>query len=239
MDHFKAKYSDEQRAAIEYAGCERRMRPVAIQKMAAKGELPPPTANGSHLANPLPAFEIPWSTVRSIIQAGDRRRAGTRIRQELANMQPRDRAHALERRLVALIDQDLTRMERLQAKDAQKPLNADQAAKLANAIDKLLRIGEPDKRHTKRDVTATQIGNDPATTELAGKLLDASSRNAPATNGSISGQLTVEEVLADDSGDGPRDGNDDARDEQDEALCLPQRVRPDGLIADDLSVTAV
>jgi hypothetical protein len=103
---FHPKYSDPQRTAIVTAFVDHGMTAPAVADLARAGEL-------MHDGEPLPPFELPISTVRSLARDARRRRSGA-MRSELANAAPGDALEDLRRRLVSAIDHELRQIERRQ-----------------------------------------------------------------------------------------------------------------------------
>lgn len=243
VSKWTAKYTDEQRQAIEHAHCDVRIRPMAkLVRMAAAGELRS-EADGQLV----PAFEIPYSSAVSIAKAAERRRAGKTLSPDLAKQPARDRAHALQLRLTALIDTELARLERQQAKRPNSPIDAEQARKIGRALRELATFPDPSEMRLprtpgQRDVDGDQP--DGATKDsLAGKLLAASDASVspsvragtPAHDGRINGSEPVSDTSQAaaahrDNTTSAEHDNDTERD-KDEAPCTAPRERVDGLAA--------
>lgn len=139
MTKWTSSYTDEQRAAIVYAFCDLRIRPVAqIHRMAEAGELAA-GPGGERVA----AFAIPYSTLMQIGQRAERRKRGEALPQDLARKPPRDQAEYLQRRLVAVVDHELTRIETAQAKSGSFTLDPRHARDMARLLKEIATLPDP------------------------------------------------------------------------------------------------
>lgn len=182
MTQWQTKYDNQQRLAVERAYCELRVRPAAkIPRLAAAGELTVEPGG-----EPLPAFEIPASTVISIGKKAERRKAGRDLRPDYAKLPARDRAHAMQLRLTALIDLELARLERQASDKPEKPVDAEQLRKVGRALRELATLPDPSEKRLPRTPGAQAAGGSqtegPTRDSLAGQLLAASDQSvSPST----------------------------------------------------------
>jgi len=103
---FASKYSADQRAAILTAYARSDRTALQVASLAAAGKL-------EHDGEPLPPFELPVSTVRSIARSA--RRSGPGIASvDLESGAPRDAVEHLRVRLLRAIDRELKQVERRQ-----------------------------------------------------------------------------------------------------------------------------
>lgn len=235
---WKAKYTDDQRAAIIRAGLDLRIRPFTdITRMAAAGEL------RAEVNGPLiPPFEIPDSTVRDLCRSRERRRAGQTVKGDLANEAPRTQAEMLRKRLVALIDIELERLEK-----ARKPLDAEQIRKLARALRELALLPGPDEVRIPRAPAERQadgsLADDHATRDsLAGQILRASDRHAgrtAQTEPTTQGQGSTEtRPTSREQATNRHDHHDNEQNGTDDGLGGQTGLVEHGLVADGVSVAA-
>lgn len=185
MSKWTPIYSKLQRAAVEHAYCHLRIRPATlIGRMARAGEL---QLDGETV----PAFEIPDASVRYIGKAAERRKAG--LAAPDSGLPPRVRADNMRRRLEALIDQELTRLEvgsRRKRREDRDPLDGEHLRKIARALRELSTIPGPDELRLPRtpgDHVAPGVSkpDGPTRDDMSGSILRASDRMGPRseTNG--------------------------------------------------------
>lgn len=178
MSQWARKYGDKQRAAIVHAALDLRITPRSrIKAMAAAGELRP--ASDEPFLEP---FTIPEASIAYIAKTAERKRLGEAMPKRLADLKPRDRAEALQRRLTTLIDAELEKMEGRQRRN--HPLDWEQVRKAARALRELGTLPDAKDMRLPRTpgdrVPGTQELPDAKTTGgLAGQLLAASNRHAP------------------------------------------------------------
>jgi hypothetical protein len=136
---FDAKYTEEQRRAIEYAYLDAAIRPATeIPRLAAAGQL-------VWQGHPVEAFEIPYATALEIGKAEERRRTG-RAHSQLVNQPHNDAVETLRRRMVSLLDHETNRLEREQRKAQNKPIDAEQLRKVGRALRELASMPKPGTR---------------------------------------------------------------------------------------------
>jgi hypothetical protein len=172
MSRWTPVYTDDQRAAVERAYCDLRIRPLReIQRLAKAGEL-----DALPGGERLPGFDVTYSSVRDIGTKGDRRKAGLQLPAALAKIPPRDRAEAMQRRLGAIIDRELTRLERAQVKHPTHQLDAEHARKMGRALRELSTLPDPHDMRLPQTADARESKAD----TLASQLMAASDKNAPS-----------------------------------------------------------
>lgn len=240
MSQWTSKYGDDERAAIERAWCELRIKPWrAIAEAAARGELRPRAD-----ADPLPPFKIPESSARTIALAAERRRAGLTLPAELAKMAPQDHAETLRRRLVGLVDHELSRLEKAQAKTPNKETDAEQLRKLARAIRELGAVPDPTSKRLPREPgQRTPDGGrapDSKTRDsLAGRALSAVDRTAPRpAPGGLPLQEGQREHAPGAADTTSHDHDHDHERDDDSEPCSPARGDAAGLVADGVVMAA-
>lgn len=119
-------YTEQQRTAIEDAYLDEGIRPARrIADRAARGEL---RCDGE----PVAPFRTSESSVRDLARRARKRRAG-RLQSKLAELPPRDAVEALRRRLLSLVDHELTRVEREQKRRGSKPISGERLRQIARA----------------------------------------------------------------------------------------------------------
>lgn len=167
---FDAKYSDEQRRAIEHAYLDAAIRPATeIPRLAAAGEL-------VWQGQAIDAFEIPYATALEIGKAEERRRTG-RAHSQLVNQPHKDAVEVLRCRMVSLLDHETNRLERAQRKAQNAPIDAEQLRKVGRALRELASMPEPGTRGARPGAGAKAgqpTGEAPARDDsMAGKLRTA------------------------------------------------------------------
>jgi hypothetical protein len=175
-----AIYTPAQREAMAVAVLDKHVKPAArVVELAAGGHL---ELDGERLA----PFATNASTVRDCARKVRNRRAGE-LRSTTAMQHPRDAAHALQRRLFAMADQELA-VEEGKRRGRRDP---ERMRQIARAIREAAAIPAPDEpRPTqpgqKRPGTQTTEGGK-TTGGLAGAILASNARvstraDQPATN---------------------------------------------------------
>lgn len=181
MPTFVEVYTDQQRDAIAFAWNDRGIRPAArVAELAARGEL---TAENGET---LPAFDMPEGTIRSVARHARKRRRG-QLPSKLADAPPRDAVENLRRRLVAMTDRELERLESKQRARRNEPLDAEHTRQLARAVLEIARIpGPTDPRPPSKDTRDPDTGKKGPDTRggLAGDILrdHRSNEAAPTTH---------------------------------------------------------
>jgi hypothetical protein len=170
---FTRVYSDAERAAVEHAHADVRIRPLAkICRMAAVGELREPVSGEL-----VPAFEIPVSSARYIGKRAERRKAG-RVTGALDRLPARDRAANLQARLTGVIELEMERVENAQRRQPSAPLDPEHLRKLARALRELATVPDPSEQRLPRapgESTSKGVTPDGASRDnLAGAILAAS-----------------------------------------------------------------
>jgi hypothetical protein len=159
-------YTDEQRDAIASAWNDRGVRPASrVVELAAAGELTRP--DGSKLD----AFAVPEGTVRSLARHARKRRRGD-VASRLADETPRDAVENLRRRLVAVADHELQRLERAQRTKPRDAIDVEQLRQVSRAVLEISRLPGP---------------TDPRTPSATTR--DADGRKGPETRGGLAGPL--------------------------------------------------
>lgn len=135
MGNWTPKYTKEQKLAVEQAWFIERIRPArrivglaALDKLNLEGE-------------PVGAFTMPLGTLNKHIADTKRRQAG-QLRKELANQTPQDATETFRRRLLALLDREFDKAERL-AKKRDELVPPVHLKQLASVIKELASIPEP------------------------------------------------------------------------------------------------
>lgn len=177
---FVETYSEEQRLAIAEAYLDRGIRPAGrVAELARAGQL-------DFRGEPLPAFQVSESTVRSFAAATRRRRAGKAVT-AVAQMDHADAVESLRRRLMSATDEALRSIERRQ-KRSKASVQWAEIREAARALRELSALPGPKEG---RSVAPGQRGPDgqraggTSRGGLAGSLLAAHRRNpAPVLNGS-------------------------------------------------------
>ncbi|HEY4451020.1 MAG TPA: hypothetical protein VGN13_05450 [Solirubrobacteraceae bacterium] len=235
MSAWTAKYDADQRAAIARAYCELRVRPVAkIPRMAAAGEL---VAEAG--AEPLPPFEIPYSSVLHIGRAAERRRNGE-LPAHLANRPVRDRVEYLQRELTSVVERDIARLQEQQRRRPKTPIDAEHARKLARALHELATLPDAHDRRLPRTPgekgAATHVTKD----SLAGKLLAASDASVRPSTRAGTPSATTQGDNADAQHTPRRHDDDDAHQQphDDDAPCSDDHSPADELAASGVLVSA-
>jgi hypothetical protein len=162
-------YTPKQREALAFAYLDRHIRPAErVVELAAAGNL---ELDGEQLA----PFATSPSTVRNCASKVRRRRAGE-LKSTTAMQHPRDAAHALQRRLFSVADQELA-VEEAKRRGRRDP---ERLRQIARAIREAVAIPAPGDTPPvapgqKRPGTQTTEGG--ATTGgLAGRILASSAR---------------------------------------------------------------
>lgn len=138
-------YDESQRAAIEQAYLDG-MRPVTlICRLGAAGEL-------KHEGQQVAPFEIPVTSARHIGKRAQKRREG-KLATELGDLQPKDAIEALRRRLLSLVDHELSRVEKEALKASAKartPKDIEFIIKLTRATREAAALPGPDDTRLPR-----------------------------------------------------------------------------------------
>jgi len=130
-------YSDEQRQAVIYAWCDAKLRPAyKISRQALNAEL---RLDG----RTIPSFTIPEASAREIGKKEERRRRGL-AGSKLAEQAPREAVESSRKRLAAILDHELTRLEDEQRRKTSKPIDGLRITKLARATRELAAMPGPD-----------------------------------------------------------------------------------------------
>jgi hypothetical protein len=233
------KYSDRERAALERAGCDMRVRPFRrIVELAAAGRLP--VLDGEE---PVAAFEIPESTVRAIVRSGDAKRQGLKLRAELARLPADDRATVLERRLAALVDLELQRLEQRALTHQREPIDLEQCRRLARTIRELRAMpakgtGPAPRAPGQRAGDGTSAPDKQASpSSLAGQILRASDAHATRTGTGTAPDSTTDATNTADSTSttDTTDTHNDTHDAHDGPGSAPGEVGA-GLVAESVVV---
>lgn len=165
VGQYNRRYSERQRLAVQQAFGDRGIkRPKQLVALAAAGEL---TADGELVD----AFTLTESSARDIGERYVKRRARI-ARAAVADQEPADAVEALRRRLVAVINEQLTAVERLQAAHKHNQIKGEQLRQLARALRELAALPGPDGGKRSRAPGA----HDPA----QGKTPDGTTRGGLA-----------------------------------------------------------
>lgn len=140
MSKWTARYTDEQRAAIEHAHLENHRKVADIVRMAAAGEL-------KHNGETLDAFEIPYQSASHIAKRAKRAREGN-ARSSLAALPPRDAIDELRRRLLSMADHETKRVQAQLNARKPTPMDAELLRKLARATREIAALPTPDQART-------------------------------------------------------------------------------------------
>ena len=172
-------YTPDQRRAVQQTYGDRNIRPArAIVDLAAAGEL---TADGHKVA----PFTVTESSVRDIGRRYLRKRQKTAQR-AIAAMSATDGLDEIRRRLAVVIDEQLSYVERLQARGRHKDVSGEQLRQIGRAARELAALPGPDG---KPPAGRTPGAHDPQQQRtpdgitrggLAGQIL-AASRPRPIT----------------------------------------------------------
>lgn len=181
-ERFEAVYTDEQRDALATAYEDRRIRPARrVVELAQAGELAPGLA----------AFTVHGgdNTVRDMARKLRARRAGQHVR-ETSKRAPRDMLETLRVRLVAIVEEEIARVEREQKKRGAKPIDPDRLRQLARALREAAAIPTRDEPAAPKPghgpIAQRQGGATRSSATLAGRILaDASRQGETAHEPSI------------------------------------------------------
>lgn len=184
MGTFTPIYSDDQRDAILQAGVAEGLRPIrVICERAAAGTL---LLKGE----PVPAFNVPESTVAGIVRTATRKREG-KAPSKLAELPTGDAIESLRRRLVNAADAQLAATEKAISRSKGAKATAAQCEELrqiARAVREIAAIpgpkGEPATARPPGATIPGETKNDGGPTRggLAGSILKAAApRGIPAT----------------------------------------------------------
>lgn len=165
MPAFVAKYSPEQRQAVENGKLERNLTYQRIVELAAAGEL----IKGE-------PFEIPIGYVGHLCRAAMRRRLG-KIKTGLASQPPRDAREVLRQELVNMAAAEIA-VEKAKKAGKRDPERMRQLARAVREIEQIKGATEPDPPSpATRDANGHQHG--PTTKGgLAGALVKDHRRSA-------------------------------------------------------------
>lgn len=220
MGQWAMVWSDDERAAIEYAWCDLNIHPRAqIVRMANAGELRS-QAGGDFV----PAFEIPYSSARSIGIAAEQRRIGKNVPDRLLNKHPRDRAHELLNRLSGIVDCELERLEKRQR--SHKPASGEEIRQLARAMREIAAVPDPreirlPRAPGQRETDGTHSPDGATSGGLAAKAVLVAAAKIPA--GRANPQTTSPGVPAP-----PTTGNQHEQDKDgDNETTATQRQQPE------------
>lgn len=137
MPEFRAKYSEDERAAIVEAGLDKGIKPIStICRLAAAGEL---TLKGEKIA----PFTIPNPTARGYVEQARRGREG-HILSALGSAPPKDALEDMRRRLVNMVDYEL-RLAGKDQKASKRPKDPDFWRKMARALREIASIPSPEQ----------------------------------------------------------------------------------------------
>lgn len=151
MGKWTPKYTKEQKLAAEQAWFTERIRPArricglaALDKLNLDGE-------------PVGAFNMPLGTLNKLIADAKRRQAG-QLRKELANSSPRDATESFRRRLLAVLDREMDKVER-QAKRQDELVSPVHLKQLASVIKELALIphAAPTPKHDTGTSPRTEL----------------------------------------------------------------------------------
>jgi hypothetical protein len=169
MPRLETIYTPKQREALAFAYLDRHIRPAErVVELAAAGQL---ELDGEQLA----PFAVAPSSVRDCASKVRRRRAGE-LKSTTAMQHPRDAAHALQRRLFSVADQELA-VEEAKRRGRRDP---ERLRQIARAVREAVAIPAPGDTPPvapgqKRPGTQTTEGG--ATRGgLAGAILASSAR---------------------------------------------------------------
>lgn len=137
MPEFRAKYSEDERAAIVEAGLDKGIKPIStICRLAAAGEL---TLKGEKI----PAFTIPNPTASGYVGQARRGREG-RILSDLGSAPPRDAMEQMRRELVNLAHYELRRVDKA-SKRSKKPVDPEHGRRIARWLREIAAIPGQDQ----------------------------------------------------------------------------------------------
>ncbi len=180
MPAWDAKYTEAQREAAAVAYVDRQVRPArAVVQLAAAGDL----IYGDGKLDP---FTISETAIREYASQLRKKRRGT-LKSGLTDASHGDAVERLRKRLVSAADHELSRIERMQARNNRTgtadPEHVRQAARMVREIAAL--PGKNDPRTVKpgmrtpgtKDTETGQVNSG-----LAGKIINAHRKPAQAPN---------------------------------------------------------
>lgn len=235
---WERKYTDDQRAAIERCYVDLRWKARRIREEAAAGRL-----QVVHDGPFLDPFNVPTATIYDYGRRAEKRKAGD-LRPELLSKTPADRADSLQRRLVGLVDHELARLEKVQARHPNTELDGEHARKLARAIREIQAFGDPTSKRLPKTPGAQENGRQtegPTRDDLSGALLAAANRHTPqpangaplpvGEQGSVDERINAATPTSINGNAPPHDDTHNGHDDGDDGPSLGVIEAPTGLVA--------
>lgn len=171
MAEWARKYDERERAAVEEAFLAKPRPAREICERAERGEL-------TYQGELVPAFKIPGSTVRDIGTKAMKRARGEEF-SKLVNVPHVDAVEVLRRRMIALTDGELKKLESM----GRAPVDLERMRKLGRVLRELAALPDPS---TARPSTvgrgAGARSQDRAGTDLGASIHKALEGAAPATD---------------------------------------------------------
>lgn len=174
---FPSRYSEDQRAAVAHAYNVQKLRPVKrIAELAKAGRL------RDEFGEELPAFEVALATIPHLARRARRKAAGT-DRKGLATVPHETAMEAMRKRLVAIAEHEIDRMERAQrGKKAVKLADIREAARLLRELAAMPADGSRPAAPGKVDRTTGTKNGDATRGGKAGTLLAEHRASRPAAS---------------------------------------------------------